>query len=100
MRYHARRVVFSRCDNELRNIVTSLLKEVCKDVATEEEIIEKTDVLGEEARLDIFGRGFWQTGQMAFFDIRVFNPVAKRYDSQSIVKHEIDEKDKKKAYNR
>ena len=31
----------------------------------------------DEARLDIAARGFWQQCEMAFFDIRFFNPFAK-----------------------
>ena len=31
----------------------------------------------DEARLDVSARGFWQRGQPAFFDVRIFNPFAK-----------------------
>ena len=39
-----------------------------------------------EARADIAARGFWIFGQQAFFDIRVFNPMAQRYGSQQLTK--------------
>ena len=40
------------------------------------------------------------TGQMAFFDVRVFNPIARRYVNQKLSKtYEINEKEKKKHYN-
>ena len=41
---------------------------------------------GNEVRLDVCARGFWQTGQMAFFDVRVFNPNARRYAKQELSK--------------
>ena len=37
---------------------------------------------------------------MAFFDVRVFNPTAKRYVNQEISKtYEVNEREKKKLYN-
>ena len=45
-------------------------------------------------------RGFWITGQMAFFDVRVFNPIARRYVNQEPAKaYEVNEKEKKRSYN-
>ena len=94
--------------NSIRNITATLLKEVCHDVRVEpnltkltgEEFSEKTANLRDEARSDVCARGFWTTGQMAFFDIRVFNPIAKRYSNKEIAKtYEINEKEKKKQYN-
>ena len=39
-------------------------------------------------------------GQKAFYDVRVFNPLAKRYANQSLRKsYEINEKEKKRSYN-
>ena len=93
--------------NHLRKITTTLLKDVCKDIRVEPqlqqltgEILHPSTVNGNEARLDICARGFWQTGQMAFFDIRVFNPTAKRYVNQEISKaYEVNENEKKKLHN-
>jgi len=52
------------------------------------------------ARLDIGARGFWTSGQKAFFDVRVFNPLAKRYRNTELKKcYAINEKEKKKSYN-
>ena len=49
---------------------------------------------GNEVRLDICARGFWQAGQMAFFDGRFFKPNAKRYANQDISKtYEFNEKE-------
>ena len=73
-------------DNDLRDLTAKLLSNDCNDV----EIEPKLPVTGEkflngtantrtEARLDIRSRGFWFRGQQAFFDIRGFDPNAKRY---------------------
>ena len=52
------------------------------------------------ARLDVADRGFWITGQKAFFDIRIFNPLAKRYGNLDPQKcDDINEKEKKRFYN-
>ena len=85
-----------------------MLKEVCKDIRVEPqlqqltgEILHPSTINGNEARLDICARGFWQAGQIAFFDVRIFNPTAKRYVNQEILKtYEVNEKDKKKLYNK
>jgi len=39
----------------------------------------KLSNISREARLDVFARGFWVAGQKAFFEVWVFNPLAKRY---------------------
>ena len=51
-------------------------------------------------RLDVCARGFWQAGQMTFFDVRVFNPNARRYAKQELSKtYQLNEKEKKRLYN-
>ena len=70
--------------DEIRDITCSLLKEVCSDVTKEpllqplqgEKFNYKTANVELEAREDISARGFWNRGQKAFFDLRVFNPLA------------------------
>ena len=42
------------------------------------EYLQSSTVAGN-VTLDISARKFWQAGQMAFLDVRVFNPNAKRY---------------------
>ena len=71
-----------------------MLKTICKDVVVEPTILpltgenlhEVSAITGDEARLDIKARSFWQSCQSAFFDIRVFNPLAKRHASQDLKK--------------
>ena len=60
---------------------------MCKDVEIEPDLLpdtgenfsNRTANARTEARLDIRSRGFWVRGQQAFFNIRVFDPNAKRY---------------------
>ena len=94
--------------NELRNITASLLGEVCKDVCVEpdlftlsgETLIPKTANKSSEARLDISARGVWTTGQRAFFDVRVFNPFARRYSGLTLSQaYRTNENEKKRLYN-
>ena len=60
----------------------------------------KTTNTQDNARLDIAARGFWIPGQKAFFDVRVFNPIAKRFSNSTISKAcDSNEKEKKRVYN-
>ena len=78
----------------IRNTTANLLNEVRKDVSVEpqlqplrgEKFSEKTSNNSDQARVDISARGFWLTGPVAFFDVRVFNPTAKRYVNQELHK--------------
>ena len=67
---------------------------------TGEELCEKSAITTDEVRCDVSTRGFWSAGQVAFLNVRVFNPNANRYANQSLKKtYEIYEKEKKRAYN-
>ena len=64
------------------------------------EYLQHSTAADNGVRLDISAGGFWQEGQMAFLDIRVLNPNAKRYANIELSKaYEINEKEKKKTYN-
>ena len=98
----------SKRHNDLRNITASLLGEVCKDVCVEpnlselsgETLVPKTANKSSEARLDISARGVWTTGQRAFFDVRVFNPFARRYSGLTLSQaYKTNESEKKRHYN-
>ena len=46
-------------------------------------------------------RGFWQTGQLTFYDVRVFYSNTKWYKNVRTRKYyEIKEKENKKSYNK
>ena len=54
----------------------------------------------DDAIVDIKARSFWQEGQKAFFDVRVFNPFAQTYLNQTLENaFASNEKEKKRAYN-
>ena len=81
--------------NRIRNTTANLLTKVCKDRTTAEpqlqplsgeKFSEKTSNISDQARVDISARGFWLTGEVAFFDVRVFNPTTKRYVNQELRK--------------
>ena len=72
--------------DEVRDLFASLLQDVCHDVEVEPhtqtltgQISSSSTNSSDEARLDVSARGFWQRGQRAFFDVRVFNPFAKSH---------------------
>ena len=78
--------------NEIRDITTKWLTEVCTDVEKEpqlqpltgETILPRSANKQEEARVDIRAKGFWNRQQNAFFDVRVFHPNASSYRNTEI----------------
>ena len=57
-------------------------------------------ITADEARLDIAAKGFWQTHEMAYFDVKVFNPYARSYMNQNLdAVFRSGESSKKRAYN-
>ena len=93
--------------NEVRDFTAELLSECCKDVRLEPILTKLTGerfpaatITSDEARVDIAPRGFWVKGQMAYYDVRVFNPTAKSCLHQSLVSaHKSNEQLKKRSYN-
>ena len=90
--------------NKIRDITATLLTDICHNVATElllqplinESFAHRSANTEPNARLDIRARGFWSTGQDAFFDVRVFNPNASSNCSMTTAtayrKHESTKK--------
>ena len=65
-----------------------------------EDLSNRTANRSNEARLDVRARGFWERGQQAFFDLRVFDPNACRYLNKSLQQcHVMNENEKKRAYS-
>ena len=70
--------------NDLRDITARIVSEVCKDTEIEPKLLPpfgeephvRTTNRSNKARLDIRARGFWEKGQQAFFDVRVFDTNA------------------------
>ena len=93
--------------NEVRDLTGMLLTEVCHNVKLElglqtltgEELNCNTANTQDQARVDIAARDFWGNRQMAFFDVKVFNPFAKsnrKFSLRSSLNHH--EKMKKRSY--
>ena len=78
--------------NEIHDATATLLQEVTSSTEVE-PILQpitgdrmncrsaKTD---DNCHLDVKCRGFWSSSQDAFFDVRVFNPLASSYQSSTI----------------
>ena len=106
MLFHARKEAFiSLRHNQIQDLTANLLKTICHDVLIEstlqqligEFLHERTANITDDARVDIAARGFWISSQRVFFDIRVFNPMARRYGSQDLNQaYEINEHEKKR----
>ena len=70
--------------DELRDVVGNLLSEVCNDVAIEphltpvtSENLPRSSNTGDDARLDVSARGFWQRGQRAFLMLGYLTPLLR-----------------------
>ena len=60
----------------------------------------KSAIKSDGSRTDVAAKDFWIKGQLAFADIRVFNPLARCYLNQSLQSaHKKNENEKKRAYN-
>ena len=89
-------------------MVADILNEVYSDVSIELHLIPLTGeklsnatITGDEARLDVSARGFWQRGQRAFFDVKVFIPFAPTHLNQKLKSAFVsNENTKKRTYNR
>ena len=98
-----------RRHNGVRDLFAKLLSVVAHEVQIEPQLqpltgesLQRHANTDSEARLDVAARGFWQEHEMAFFDIRVFNPFAKSYLNQNQSLESVfrnHENQKKKSYN-
>ena len=96
-----------RRHDEVRDLFASLLQDVCHDVEVKPhlqtltgETLTSSTNSSDEARLDVSARGFWQRGQHAFFDVRVFNPLSKSHLNQRLeTAFTSNENEKKRHYN-
>ena len=79
--------------NEIRDITAQLMAEVCPNVSTEptlqpvtnERFFHRSANTESGARLDVRAQGFWGVHhQQAYFDVRVFNPLATSNSQTSI----------------
>ena len=92
--------------NRIRDLEAELLREVCKDVKIEPELlpIGNIELRGsnnaEKARLDVSAVGLWSSMERTFLDVRVMHPNSPSYrdknKEQLYIQHE---KEKKRMYN-
>ena len=93
--------------DSIRNLLTSLLNKVCKNVEVEPHLLPidnevcdiRSTVTSHEARLDIKAGSFWSRGETAFFDVRVthVNSTCNQNKSTESIFME-HEKEKKRKY--
>ena len=93
--------------NEIRDLTASLLTEVCPNVAIKphlqplsgETLRLASANTDDGARLDVRTRGFWNTCQDAYFDVRVFHTNAPSNRSRSLsATYKKHEDEKKRMY--
>lgn len=96
-----------RRHDRIRDLFADLVNEIAHGVQTEpvlqplsgERLPPGANCEGE-ARLDIAARVFWQECEMAFFDVRVFNPFAKSHLNNNLqAVFRSNENTKKREYN-
>merc|ERR1712240_690758 len=75
--------------NGIRDLEGELMKEVCRDVKIEPELlpIGEREISGntsDKARLDVSGVGVWGSHERTFLDIKVFHPNCASYINMSL----------------
>ena len=93
--------------NEIRDMTAEMMSTVTSCVGVEPELqplsgevlTQKTANRQDGARLDVRSMGFWERSQAAFFDVRVFNPLAATNRNHSLESlYKKNEKEKRNAY--
>jgi hypothetical protein len=94
--------------NEIRDLTAALLAEAYPNVSTEPALqpiddavfFHRTANRDDSARLDIRASDFWLRGREAFFDVRVFYPIAPSYRHKELAAlYKAHENEKKRSYN-
>ena len=92
--------------NNIRDLEANLLREVCKDVKVEPELMPiggvelQANNKAERARLDVSAIGIWSPMERTFLDVRVMHPNSPSYkDKQPEQLYKEHERLKKNAYN-
>ena len=92
--------------NNLRDYEATLLREVCRDVKVEPDLLPlggsgtKSRNKAEKARPDVSAVGIWTPMERTFLDVRVTNPNSASYSDKSIEQiYETHENEKKQMYN-
>ena len=97
---------FTMRHNNIRDLEASLLKDVCKDIKIEPELmplgnsVTQSSNTAEKARLDVSAVGIWNSMERTFIDIRVMHPNSPSYmDTTPDQLYSQHEREKKRMYN-
>ena len=92
--------------DRIRDLEASILRDVCKDVRIEPELLPIENPVtsngnnAEKARLDVSAIGIWNPMEKTFLDVRIVHPNAKSHKDQPIQQlYKNNENEKKRAYN-
>ena len=92
--------------NNIRDLEASLLKDICKDIKIEPELMPlgnsetQSSNTAEKARLDVSAVGIWSSMERTFLDIRVMHPNSPSYmDTTPDQLYSQHEREKKRMYN-
>ena len=91
--------------NRVRDLEASILKDVCKDIRVEPELLPignctNSDNTAERARLDVSAVGVWSPMERTFMDVRIVHPNSPSYQGKKMEKiYEMHENEKKRKYN-
>ena len=92
--------------DRVRDLEASMLRDVCKDVKIEPELLPigssgtESSNTADKARLDVSAVGIWSPMERTFLDVRIVHPNSPSYRGKSIDKvYELHEKEKKRTYN-
>ena len=92
--------------NYIRDFEANLLREICKDVKVEPELLPLGNAgtlssnTADKAHLDVSAIGIWSSMERTFLDVRVMHPLSSSYMGKS--KDQIyaqHENEKKQTYN-
>ena len=93
--------------NELRDSFAKLLSDVCHDVGIElhlqalqgETFVLKSTTTDDDARFDNKANGLWESRfNKTYFDVKIFNPLAKSCPESSSEAYKYHESIKKNKY--
>ena len=92
--------------NNIRNYEANLLREICKDVKIEPDLLPigtgngSSTNTDDKSRLDVSAVGLWAPMQRTFLDVRVFHPNSASYLNKTAEQLYIQhERQKKRKYN-
>ena len=93
--------------NKLRDLEATILKDVCRDVRIEPELMpignrtfNEGAITSHRARLDVSAVGVWSPMERTFLDVRVVHPDCPSHVGKSIESlYKQNEQEKKRHYN-